>query len=247
MSTLVAQKFSGTFLNFSNSVGFPDASSKKMMKLKSHSQRYKLEHPLWSNKFYHFIFTHLALQISLIKFQEPKLHLFSWHHSHSKQIQKLLIDFNSFGLGCRVKANSPHMGPEPTGGVPSVEVFQREPNPYLREFQRKPRISIGDVMQQPYCISYYKILFYVRNSTIISTVYAGNLIHTIFLANHQNTCYLDFTKTHVLHRMSQLNFSELLRGVGRILRTRNHIAMWGRKCFPEAVWCTPKYHKENWP
>ncbi|XP_071037727.1 low-density lipoprotein receptor-related protein 2 [Parasteatoda tepidariorum] len=35
--------------------------------------------------------------------------------------------------------------------------------------------------------------------------------------------------------VSQLSVSELLRGRGDILTTRNHIAMWGRKCFPEAV------------
>ncbi|GFT04901.1 hypothetical protein TNCV_4712701 [Trichonephila clavipes] len=33
----------------------------------------------------------------------------------------------------------------------------------------------------------------------------------------------------------KFHISELLRGVGYILTTRNHIALWGRKCFPDAV------------
>ncbi|GFW99524.1 hypothetical protein TNCV_3417571 [Trichonephila clavipes] len=39
----------------------------------------------------------------------------------------------------------------------------------------------------------------------------------------------------LLRSVFQFHISELLRGVGYILTTRNHIAMWGRKCFPEAV------------
>ena len=36
------------------------------------------------------------------------------------------------GLGYRFKANCPLMGSGPVGGVPSVGVFIRDPNPYLR-------------------------------------------------------------------------------------------------------------------
>ena len=42
-------------------------------------------------------------------------------------------------LGYSVKANCPHVGPRPTGVVPSVRVFLRYPSPYLRQFRRKPR------------------------------------------------------------------------------------------------------------
>ena len=38
-----------------------------------------------------------------------------------------------------------------------------------------------------------------------------------------------------MYRLSQLNVSELLRGVGFILTTRNHIAMRGRKNFSNGV------------
>ena len=39
-------------------------------------------------------------------------------------------------VGCRLKANSPYMGP--VYGMPFVGVFLRGPSPYLREFRRKP-------------------------------------------------------------------------------------------------------------
>ncbi|GFS66049.1 retrovirus-related Pol polyprotein from transposon 17.6 [Trichonephila clavipes] len=42
-------------------------------------------------------------------------------------------------------------------------------------------------------------------------------------------------KVHLPTRVFQFHISELLRGVGYILTTRNHIALWGRKCFPDAV------------
>ena len=42
-------------------------------------------------------------------------------------------------VGCWDKANCPHVGAEPMGGMPSVEVFLKDPSPYLREFRRKPR------------------------------------------------------------------------------------------------------------
>ena len=32
----------------------------------------------------------------------------------------------SVGLGCRIKVNSPLVGPAPAGGIPSVGVFLRE-------------------------------------------------------------------------------------------------------------------------
>ena len=37
------------------------------------------------------------------------------------------------------KTNCLHMRPGPTGGVPFVGVFLRDPSPYLREFRRKPQ------------------------------------------------------------------------------------------------------------
>ena len=42
-------------------------------------------------------------------------------------------------VGCRLKANCRLVGPRPIGGLLSVGVFLRDPNPYLREFRRKPR------------------------------------------------------------------------------------------------------------
>ena len=42
-------------------------------------------------------------------------------------------------LCCINNANSPHLGPLPIGGMLSVEVFLRDPSPYLREFWRKPQ------------------------------------------------------------------------------------------------------------
>ena len=40
-------------------------------------------------------------------------------------------------LGCRIKANYPHVGPGPTGRVCSVGIFPRGPSQYLLEFRRK--------------------------------------------------------------------------------------------------------------
>ena len=40
--------------------------------------------------------------------------------------------------GCRLKSNCPLVGPETIGGMTSVGVFLRDPNPYFREFFRKP-------------------------------------------------------------------------------------------------------------
>ena len=37
------------------------------------------------------------------------------------------------------KSNCPLVGPGTIGGMPSVEIYLRDPNPYLREFRRKPR------------------------------------------------------------------------------------------------------------
>ena len=41
-------------------------------------------------------------------------------------------------IGCRIEANYPLMGLGPTGGMPSVGFFLRDPIPYLRQFRRKP-------------------------------------------------------------------------------------------------------------
>ena len=35
------------------------------------------------------------------------------------------------------KANSPHVGPGPMGGMSSVVAILRDPNPYLGEFRKK--------------------------------------------------------------------------------------------------------------
>ena len=40
---------------------------------------------------------------------------------------------------CRDKANCPHVGPGPKGGMPSVGIFLRDPKPHLREIQKEPR------------------------------------------------------------------------------------------------------------
>ena len=39
------------------------------------------------------------------------------------------------GLGCRLEVNCSLVGPGSIGGVPSVEVFLRDPGPYLLEFR----------------------------------------------------------------------------------------------------------------
>ena len=39
------------------------------------------------------------------------------------------------------KDNCPLVGPVPVGGVPSVEVFLRDPSQYLREFHGKTRTA----------------------------------------------------------------------------------------------------------
>ena len=51
------------------------------------------------------------------------------------------------GLGCRIKANCPHVGPGPTAvvGVRSRQIFLRNPSPYLCEYRRKPPDVIGVV------------------------------------------------------------------------------------------------------
>ena len=43
------------------------------------------------------------------------------------------------GLDDRFKANFLLVENEPTGGVPFVRMFLRDPSSYLREFRRKPR------------------------------------------------------------------------------------------------------------
>ena len=42
-------------------------------------------------------------------------------------------------VGWRFKSNCPLVAPARIGGMPSVGVFLRDANPYLREFRRKPR------------------------------------------------------------------------------------------------------------
>ena len=55
------------------------------------------------------------------------------------------FDFNSLdtqiisAYGCRYESNCPPVEPGTLCGVPSVDVFLRNPSPYLREFRRKPR------------------------------------------------------------------------------------------------------------
>ena len=38
---------------------------------------------------------------------------------------------------CKMKANCPHVRPGPTGIVPTLEVFLKDPNQYLREIWKK--------------------------------------------------------------------------------------------------------------
>ena len=50
-------------------------------------------------------------------------------------------DFAKVGwlIGCRDKANCPHVGPETMGRMPSVGVILRVPSPFLRNFRRNHR------------------------------------------------------------------------------------------------------------
>ena len=41
--------------------------------------------------------------------------------------------------GYRCESNCPIVGPGIIGGMPSVGVILRHPNPYLRDFMRKPQ------------------------------------------------------------------------------------------------------------
>ena len=41
-------------------------------------------------------------------------------------------------LGGGIKADYPLLEPRPVGGITSVGVFLRDPNPYLRKFRGKP-------------------------------------------------------------------------------------------------------------
>ena len=59
-------------------------------------------------------------------------------------LQMLFSDSGWMLVSCRLKANSPLVGFGPIGGVPSVEVFLRDPSSYLREFRRKPPSGLGD-------------------------------------------------------------------------------------------------------
>ena len=50
--------------------------------------------------------------------------------------------------GVGVKADCLKKGPRPIGGMPSVGVFLKDPSPYFREFRRKPRGIIGNVLKE---------------------------------------------------------------------------------------------------
>ena len=39
---------------------------------------------------------------------------------------------------CRIKTDFPTVGPLLLRGMPSVEIFLRDPSPHIREFRRKP-------------------------------------------------------------------------------------------------------------
>ena len=49
------------------------------------------------------------------------------------------------GMGCRIKANCPLVEPGPTGGMPSVSFFLRDPSPYLRVRRKLRKTPIGKV------------------------------------------------------------------------------------------------------
>ena len=57
---------------------------------------------------------------------------------HIKEFQ-VHYDLWLIVVGCRFESNCPLVGPGIIGGMLSVGVFLRDPNPYLREFWRKPR------------------------------------------------------------------------------------------------------------
>ena len=44
-----------------------------------------------------------------------------------------LMNFKDWLVGCKFKSNCPLVGPGIIGGMSSVGVFLRNPNPYLRE------------------------------------------------------------------------------------------------------------------
>ena len=49
------------------------------------------------------------------------------------------IKLHRWLVGCRFKSNCPLAEPATIDGMPSMGVFLRDPNPYLRKFRRKPR------------------------------------------------------------------------------------------------------------
>ena len=56
----------------------------------------------------------------------------------------MCVILTKFWDGCEdFKANCPLVGPGPIESVPSVEVFLRDPSPYLHEFWEKPQILGG--------------------------------------------------------------------------------------------------------
>ena len=75
-----------------------------------------------------------------------------WKKKSPKKLEN--NDMVGWLFGCRVEANCPLVrlepvwgvlsvgdlskGPKPMDGMPSVEVFLKDPSPYLREFWRKP-------------------------------------------------------------------------------------------------------------
>ena len=55
-----------------------------------------------------------------------------------KRGEKILYVYSGWVvLGCRIKDNCPIVGFGALGGMPSAQVFLKDPNPYLSEFQRK--------------------------------------------------------------------------------------------------------------
>ena len=91
----------------------------------------------WTPKNMSFCLDHCGHIVMICRWYRPdhkkKIHLMLFHDQIiAKKTYK--ISFVWVVLGCRIKGNCPHMGPGPTGGVPSVWVFLRDPNPIYAWF-----------------------------------------------------------------------------------------------------------------
>ena len=62
-------------------------------------------------------------------------------------------------MGCRIKANCPFVRPVHVRGVPSMRVFLRDPNPYLREFQKKTLKDLWDEKSVCFILIFINLAF----------------------------------------------------------------------------------------